>query len=657
MLACHTPTDHYGCGWSGHELSHGTGNLPSYHEVSHNPITQRDYSPPRKAWTRSQSHSPPSSISSSTARPEQSEYTTLRSRRLAAEHTPLSISPFRSVQRMKRPFQLRLPASPKSPTATEEKESRASPRSMGLRSWRSDQNLMATSLDAFGILPSPPLSDSRLSKTSPSSPCSPSVGRFPSADNSETSEGCDSKQEDEPCDPLDPKQEDTLVEEDQTPCESINVHMVHSSLVNRETNESHSRVSSNAEHTTTATATQPTASEKETVPDSSTEEQRARAGTESSDTSWLPSNLSYCETWLQGVPVEMMDAGGLNSKDEFANRRKFQIIQKSPPPSVESFDVMASNEPVRFAVASKAKPKLVDISPRPQSVMSNSTRSPSLKDKHPVPCTPDQRQQEVSAFSPDTPSERVDSGYVARNSYTSRDGDYVDDGYCTETSSMSLGSANSTVIGQKSSKSNDSPCLQSEETINAITTPLQKPNSPPRVSSTMSEREQLEKWWDHEWTLDQLDHSVRDFPRNMLRLTSPVIMFLRQSNEKALIRPFRKIFPLVSESLLDCLCAALIAHNYIVSLSPNRGSTTSRHNSNLSGLEIIPEKASATLGIQSFHGPPAHFREKILSTRGAELQKDLGMIVDYLLFAICGRSDDTLKSAVLVLIQVLEAKI
>lgn len=310
----------------------------------------------------------------------------------------------------------------------------------------------------------------------------------------------------------------------------------------------------------------------------------------------------------------------------------------------------------RFAVASKAKPKLVNISPRPQSTMSNSTRSPSLKDQHAVPYTPDQRQQEVSAFSPDTPSERVDSGYAAGPSYSSRDGDYMDDGYYTDASSVSSESASSTVIGQKSSKSNDSPCLQSQETIDPIATPLQKPNSPARVSSNMSEREELEKWWDHEWTLDQLDHSVRDFPRNMLKLTSPVIVFLRQSNEKALIRPFRKIFPAVSESLLDCLCAALIAHNYIVSLSPNRRST-SHHNSNLSGLETIPEKASATLGIQSFYGPPAHFREKILSTRGAELRKDLNMIVDYLLFAVCGRSDDTLKSAVLVLIHVLEAKI
>lgn len=353
MLVCDTPTDHYGYGWSGHELSHGTDNLPSYHEVSHNPNTQCDdrpprYSPTNQTWTRSQSHSPPPSISSSVARPEQAGYTTLRSRRLAAENMPLSISPFRSVQRMKRPFELRLPASPKSPTAKEEKDSRASPRSFGLRSWRSDQNLMAASLDAFGILPSPPLSDSRVSKTSPSSPCSPATSRFPSADNSEATEGCDHKQTDKPCDcPLDSKPQDTLVEGDQTPCESMHVHMVHSSFVNRETSEDHfSHDPSNTEHTTTATETQPTESEKETAPDSSTEGQRTRADTESSDASWLPSNLSYCETWLQGVPVEMMDAGGQNSKDEFANRRKFQIIQKSPPPSVESFDVVASDEPV-----------------------------------------------------------------------------------------------------------------------------------------------------------------------------------------------------------------------------------------------------------------------------------------------------------------------
>jgi hypothetical protein len=48
---------------------------------------------------------------------------------------------------------------------------------------------------------------------------------------------------------------------------------------------------------------------------------------------------------------------------------------------------------------------------------------------------------------------------------------------------------------------------------------------------------------DHEWTLDELDHSVKDFPRHMLRLASPVMVFLRKSDEKIPVffqHPFRR---------------------------------------------------------------------------------------------------------------------
>ncbi|EAW09249.1 uncharacterized protein ACLA_034520 [Aspergillus clavatus NRRL 1] len=172
----------------------------------------------------------------------------------------------------------------------------------------------------------------------------------------------------------------------------------------------------------------------------------------------------------------------------------------------------------------------------------------------------------------------------------------------------------------------------------------------------MSEKEER-WWWDLEWTIEQLEQSVKDFPRNMLKLTSPVIMFLRQNNEKALIRPFRKIFPEVKESLLDCLCAVLIARNHLVSLpSSSRGVSNSSHRSAFSRLDTVPERAYAATAVQFSPGSPSSIKDRFLGPRTAELRTDLDRIVDNLLFAICGRSDEILKSAVLVLAQVLETK-
>ena len=163
---------------------------------------------------------------------------------------------------------------------------------------------------------------------------------------------------------------------------------------------------------------------------------------------------------------------------------------------------------------------------------------------------------------------------------------------------------------------------------------------------------------DHEWTLGELDHSVKDFPRHMLRLTSPVIVYLRRNDEKVLLRPFRTIFPQVAENLLDGLCAALIARNYLVSLSTlhrRKPSTSTR--SDPYTVDAIPAKAYSTLGIQIPTGSPGRMKDRALGARSMDLRRQVEGIIDNLLFAICGRADDTLKSAVEVLAQVLETNV
>lgn len=162
---------------------------------------------------------------------------------------------------------------------------------------------------------------------------------------------------------------------------------------------------------------------------------------------------------------------------------------------------------------------------------------------------------------------------------------------------------------------------------------------------------------DHEWTLDELDHSVKDFPRHMLRLASPVMVFLRKNDEKALIRPFRTIFPDVTENLLDCLCAALLARNYLLSLSALRAKTPVSPHKDAYAIDGVPKKAYTTLGIQLPSRSASKSKDPLFSARSTELQAQLERIVDNLLFAICGRSDPTLKSAVEVLAQVLETTV
>lgn len=275
-----------------------------------------------------------------------------------------------------------------------------------------------------------------------------------------------------------------------------------------------------------------------------------------------------------------------------------------------------------------------------------------------MPQTPKQRPVEVSAFSPETPLGTSDSGYMSQYSHFAEH--YYDDhdeDYYTDSDSVDSSSNTTTLVCP-------GPIVHSERVSS-----LRKPTvdltvkSPgkvfsPTCSSLQSENISLQKLWDQEWTLKQLDHAVKDFPRTMLRLTSPVIMFLRHSDEKSLLRHFRKVFPDVSETLLCALCAALIALNYVDSLAtPQRdiGSGLA-YCTDPSRLQIVPEKARTTLGIQYLNASPLQIPDPVLGSSSLELRRSLDGIINKLLFAICGRSDDLLKSAVTVIVQVLETK-
>lgn len=325
-----------------------------------------------------------------------------------------------------------------------------------------------------------------------------------------------------------------------------------------------------------------------------------------------------------------------------------------------------------LAIASKTKPKLVDIS-RPSS--SGTTFSVPI---HPPPSwrrpsTPERRSiNEISAFSPDTPQDVPDSGYVTQQSNRSseeshhfHDDIYMDGPLDIHTSSGPPGNLPLAIdlFSEKLSVKNGYVSCYKRQYAPSYSR-KDPPRTPPSVSPRTVEQENLAKWWDYEWTLDQLEESIKEFPKQTLRLTSPVIILIRQNHEKALLRPFRKVFSGVPDSLIDYLCASLVAKNYLVSMAathhksndPMTPPLTQTPNNNLSKLDSVPEKARATLGITLPMSNKFQVADRLMGTRSLELQKGLDRIIDKLLYTICGRHDEILKTSVAVLMQVLEDK-
>ncbi|KAL4805511.1 hypothetical protein BDV18DRAFT_20464 [Aspergillus unguis] len=609
------------------------------------------YSPTIQPWKRQQPQSSLSFVPSTSPRSEQCEYTLSQPKR-PIDRNAACLSPFRSVRRMKEPFQLRLPSSPSlEPTSAPVRESRLSaraPDTRTLRAWRSDQNLIVSSLETFGLLPSPPLSDLQASQASPASTYFSSKPASEIENDRETDE-CTCVPQEKTCNRCTTHTPATEVSTQDHPIQTTNVHMAHSNFV-RQCELAQSQYTP---ATTNSGCMSPptTCSDYDSVgkrnfSGSSATTQRSRSGTVSSEGSWVPSSLSYCETWLQGAPEDSPeeDAG----KSMVSNRRKCQIVQKCP-----SFpDFKHDHNDAMLAVKSKTKPKLVDISRQSSPAMSCSLPTPT----HTIPATPDHSLPEVSAFSPDTPLEMSDGAYAThKHPPNGISGD--EKKMHTKPSSVASTSANEAVSHDPAVENGGSPKIQQKLDPPPKTVSSPDIQASSSTSSAKDDKEELEKWWDHEWTVDQLEQSVQDFPQNMLRLTSPVIMFLRHNHERALLRPFRQIFPNAAQSLLDSLCANLIAKNYLLSLpSLSRRTIHTSHRAQPSKLDTVPEKATAILGMKFAQPPPSRIRDQVLGSRSNKLHEDLDRIVDNLLFTIQGPSGEALRSAVLVLIQVLETK-
>lgn len=295
----------------------------------------------------------------------------------------------------------------------------------------------------------------------------------------------------------------------------------------------------------------------------------------------------------------------------------------------------------------------MDISQKSSPAMSYSLPTPT----NTTPATPDHSLPEVSAFSPDTPLEIPDGGHTTHKAvHNSKSAEDDRQSSQATLSSSTPGRANEVAICNSAGTAS-SPEIQQKLDPPPKVLPSPDPQASPGTSSTKSDKGELEKWWDHEWTIDQLESSVKDFPQNMLRLTSPVVMFLRNNHERALLRPFRQVFPNAPQSLLDSLCAVLIAKNYLLSLpSLGRRNINTAQRVQTSRLDTVPEQTTSMLGMKFAQPASSQVRDQVLGSRTNKLHEDLDHIVDNLLFTIQGPSGAALRSATLVLIQVLETK-
>lgn len=178
---------------------------------------------------------------------------------------------------------------------------------------------------------------------------------------------------------------------------------------------------------------------------------------------------------------------------------------------------------------------------------------------------------------------------------------------------------------------------------------LLSPASPPSEEN----KTLMATCWTVGWTLDHLEASMMQIPRPNLTLSSPVIIFVRSTTEKTLLQPFKDIFPSAPIEKLSSLCAAFVAQIYLSSLE------TSEHANNnpvITGnvVDGISGKARTRLGLHLSKTSQLRFKERLLRTRGADINARLDEIVDKLLVDVCGTSDSSLKGALVALVQLLE---
>jgi hypothetical protein len=304
------------------------------------------------------------------------------------------------------------------------------------------------------------------------------------------------------------------------------------------------------------------------------------------------------------------------------------------------------------------------------------------------PVTPTHDPNEISAFSPDTPSEAtLDGGSSSR----AAGGGLVTPAHhqtrfkaepLASTLSLTLQSTPVSTDDTSPGKIIDSYCLPQvdnhvfdrECSMSSLSCPV-KLHPPPPVGIQKNDREIAYRYDENSWILDSLAAYIDDYPNSMLQLNAPVIAHIRHQshhrsritgqynyvnvsrsaepflcNDKACVSAstsaegyhshFRKVFPYTSDLLVSALFATLIAQKYLSMLAHIQDQSKP---SLFEDLESIPTKARSTLGIHCCEITANQRKEAVLKRIAGKNTKILSQIVDKLLMKICGRVDEFMK--------------
>jgi hypothetical protein len=314
------------------------------------------------------------------------------------------------------------------------------------------------------------------------------------------------------------------------------------------------------------------------------------------------------------------------------------------------------------------RPKVVNI---PRTISSSTTSTSALNGSRTLdrPSTPNRPCQEVSVFSPDTPT--THSRRASRYSITSlRRVPLTPRGYrghnfaSPQRSSPRHSSGIRNSLERSFTESQDTFATDSSDYT--VRSPMR---TPPPVLSPTSEAVAWVRCTRLESILEAVSQAMETFPDGMLRLDSPAILALRppHSLDKMYIDALQRIFPQTASLLLSALAALLIVDSYFSSLggistafcnSPHDqskrtyGMLAARSNE---CVQDIPIKARVTLGIQLPNLTDLQDQERALRKRAGMVAVCVGVQGQRLLEAVCGRFDEVTWRALKVLVETLES--
>ena len=194
-----------------------------------------------------------------------------------------------------------------------------------------------------------------------------------------------------------------------------------------------------------------------------------------------------------------------------------------------------------------------------------------------------------------------------------------------------------------------------------------QPSTPP-VLITDSETAAWTRCRKLEDTLEAVSSAINTFPNRMLRLDSPSIRVLRNSNssDESTIDALRQVFPQTRTLLLSALAALLILDVYVSSIESMQGLIGEPRPDHPNGkywqlaaksnecFHDIPTKARATLVIHMPSVAKAQVHERALRRRAETVAVCVRVQGQKLLDAICGGHNDLLWRTLKVLVDTLE---